>query len=75
MKYYFLDWIIAALVLASVYLTAHHKRQGFLLGALAALFGIVFSVMIQSWANGICSAAIVAVNMWGWSKWRNNERL
>lgn len=69
MKYCGVDWLLAILGLLSIYLTAHKKPSGFLVGAAAALVGIGFSYMIASWANSICSLAIMLFNLWAWRKW------
>lgn len=71
MKYYGIDWIVCVLVLSSIYLTAHKKSSGFLVGAASAIAGIIFSYFIDSWANGICSLAVLLFNLWAYRKWQN----
>jgi len=73
MKYYMVDWLVAALVFGSILLTAHKNRLGFLMGFLAGLAGVGFSCMIESWANGVCSFVAAGLNLWGWRKWRKEK--
>ena len=70
-QYYGVDWLLLVCAMLGIVLIGDRRREGFLLGMVSCMLGIVFSVQIGSIANGISSFLLLCVycrGYWRWSK-------
>ncbi len=74
-QYHGIDWIVNSAALSSIVLLGNKHPAGFLVGMIAASFGIIFSIQIHSIPNGVTSLIFVLVNMRGYFLWHHNEEI
>ena len=72
-QYYGIDWIIMLTVFSGIFLLGDKKRQGFILGTVSSVFGIVFSFQIGSIANAIASAVLLGLYLRGYFSWQEER--
>lgn len=66
-------WLGAALVLLSMWVVGNGHRQGFLIGALAEAFWLVYAYTIGSTELAIMSFIFVGVYLRNWIKWQKSD--
>ena len=65
-------WIGSVLVFVGLYLTGQKFRAGFLVGAVAELFWLAYSVTIGSVELGLMSIAFVAIYVYNFQQWKGS---
>ncbi len=68
-RYYGVDWLLLAAAIAGIMLLGDRKKEGFVLGMISSLLGIIFSVQIGSIANGMSSFLLLCVYCRGYWRW------
>ena len=70
LQYYGVDWLIMLTVFAGIFLLGNKRREGFLIGMISALFGLIFSFQIGSIANTIASVVLLGLYLRGYLAWK-----
>lgn len=73
-QYYGIDWVITLTGFTAIFLLGDKKREGFILGMIASLFGLIFSIQVGSIANGISSTVLFALYGRGYVRWIRGVR-
>ena len=74
LRYYGVDWIVLCTVFLGIFLLGERNKEGFLLGMVSSMFGLVFSVQVGSVANGIASGVLFFLYLRGYLRWIREER-
>ena len=69
-KYYGIDWLIFLAVVIHLWLLGERKRAAFLFGMTSAMLGLIFSIQIDSIANGIAMVVYFCMHVRAYCKWR-----
>lgn len=72
-KYYGVDWILLILSVINLWLLGNGKKFGFIIGVVSNIFGIIFGIMIESYASPAMNIMFMIMNIRGYLKWRANE--
>ena len=68
-KYYGVDWILFALIVAQLWALGNKWRIGFLIGIAACGFGITLGIMIGSIASFLMNIVFAMMHLRAFLKW------
>lgn len=66
-------WVGSGLVFLSLWMVGQKKRTGFLVGAVAELFWLLYSIHLGSVELGIMAVLFVCVYLNNYRKWGNEH--
>ena len=62
-------WVGSALVFLGLWLTGRKNKYGFIVGAVAELFWLLYSIHINSPELGIMAVVFIIIYLWNFYKW------
>lgn len=68
-RYYGLDWAAALFMFGSMYRLGHHKKDGFVLAALASVCWVAFNLIADSPAGVIANIIIAVMAFRSLTRW------
>lgn len=63
-------WIGSTLIFVGLYLTGERNRLGFLVGAIAELFWLIYAYTIGSLELGVMAVAFIVIYLRNFTKWK-----
>lgn len=72
-KYYGIDWMVFALIVAHLWLLGSKRRCAFLIGAVACCFGFAFGFLVESVASMIMNSVFCLMHIRVYYKWGQKE--
>ena len=73
LKYYGFDWLGMLCGVVGIWRLGNKKRSGFIFNMMAAVAGLVFSILANSVAYIIVNTLIFCLNLRGYVKWKREE--
>lgn len=72
-NYYGIDWALLIFSIINLWLLGNGKKIGFLVGITANICGIIFGIMIESYASPPMNIMFIIMNVRGYLRWRERE--